>query len=123
MTNGDHAGRMTRRVLRDLRKLFSRRRALQGMGATVGVGIVGCKNDDADANDDGTTGADDTDCGEAGRDARGSRHDREVDVRVERTRGRIGDADARSTVGIGARVHDVAAVDECVLELERSARR
>jgi phospholipase C len=51
---------MTRRVLRDLRKLFSRRRALQGMGATVGVGIVGCKNDDADANDDGTTGADDT---------------------------------------------------------------
>ncbi|HET6585085.1 MAG TPA: alkaline phosphatase family protein [Nannocystaceae bacterium] len=47
---------MTRRVLRDLRRLFSRRRALQGLGATVGAGLVGCKSDDAETSDDGTAG-------------------------------------------------------------------
>jgi phospholipase C len=56
-------GTMTRRALRDLRKLFTRRRALQGLGATVGAGIVGC-GDDGEANGDGTTdGGEDTSSG------------------------------------------------------------
>jgi phospholipase C len=102
-------GTMTRRALRDLRKLFSRRRALQGLGATVGAGIVGC-GDDGDANgDDGTTGGDDDGSSGASSSSESSTSDSGVDTSS-------GGGSSESSTGDGPPMSDCEATTEMTPE-------
>jgi phospholipase C len=97
---------MTRRVLRDLRKLFTRRRALQGIGATVGAGLVGCK-DDAAADDDGTTGDDDTTSSSSSSSSSGETSSTDASVDTSSS-----EVSSESSTGDGPPVSDCSATSD-----------